>query len=339
MEITSSWSPNVDLGLAEEIQGKEIHIFTSQATKLLRADEEKTCSITIVLSSVVKLLDLDIESSARHVEVYIVSISPTGERLFSYVDTIRGLKAADLYHVAYALSNDTALQVASGVSFKFLSIQPPQEKDCLKLAKLKLRIQASTVVQPVAPVPEPANPTPARAPIDMDSMKMILAMQQAMQKQMEEKIYQVVDSRLNLLTQRLQSTESMLHKLTTKFSKAEMKQDKDAFASLLKRLATLEKQVGSMKAANGNLTASLEQLAIDASDSLSSDVADGRQNRKMTTTTDITAVLESSFARTSASTNPSQSMDQRVASLDSAALTASISERDTAVSQDLDRAT
>ncbi|KAG9409100.1 hypothetical protein AC1031_019360 [Aphanomyces cochlioides] len=338
MEITSSWSPGVDLGLAEEIQGKEIHIFTPQSTNLFRADEEKPCSITIVLPSVVKLLDIDIESSARHVEVYNVSISPTGERQFSYVDTIRGLKGADLYHVAYAFSNDTALQVASGVSFKFVSVQPPQEKDCLKLAKLELRIQASTVVQ--APVPEPANPTPARAPIDMDSMKMILAMQQAMQKQMEEKIYQAVDSRLNLLTQRLQSTESMLHKLTTKFSKAEMKQDKDAFASLLKRLASLEKQVGSMKAANGNLTASLEQLAINASDSLSSDVADGRQSPKptTTTTTDITAASEASFAPTTASTNPSPSMDQRVASLDSA-LTASISERDTTVSQDLDPST
>ncbi|RHY29980.1 hypothetical protein DYB32_004712 [Aphanomyces invadans] len=229
----------------------------------------------VMFPSALKLLDVTIDSSARHVEVYIVSCSPTGERQPRYVDTVRGIKLDDnLFHVAYAFSNMEEMQVGSGVSFKFVSLQPPQLKDVLTLGELKVRVHPSVVTpsvqSPSAPqtatpsVPDLSPSRPSAPPIDMDTMKMILSMQQAMQKQMEDKIYKAVDARFTQLAARLQSTESKIQSLAVSIPKAEVKQDKETFAGILKRLAALEKDVRGLKAFNdsGELSAALQELHV-----------------------------------------------------------------------------
>ncbi|RHZ01821.1 hypothetical protein DYB37_013318 [Aphanomyces astaci] len=257
---------------------------------------------SVMFPTTLKLLDVTIDSSARHVEVYIITVSPTGERQPRYVDTVRGVKSGtDIFHVAYAFSNMEDMQVASGVSFKFVSLQPPHTKDVLTLSELKVRVHPPPAAPTPTPQPSTATPDvasrPSPPPIDMDTMKMILSMQQAMQKQMEDKIYKAVDSRLSLLTTRLQSTESKILALTNNVPQAEVNHDKESFAGILKRLASLEKEVRGMKACHdsGELATALQQLQATANLQDGDDVAtlgesDDLDDGALATATSSTAV-------------------------------------------------
>ncbi|ETV85535.1 hypothetical protein, variant [Aphanomyces astaci] len=302
MEVTSSWTTGQVLELAQEAHAREVHVFLPQKLTLCKCKEDLSCTVTIMFPTTLKLLDVTIDSSARHVEVYIITVSPTGERQPRYVDTVRGVKSGtDVFHVPYAFSNTEDMQVASGVSFKFVSLQPTHTKDVLTLSELKVRVHPP----PAAPTPPPQLSTatpdvasrPSPPPIDMDTMKMILSMQQAMQKQMEDKIYKAVDSRLSLLTTRLQSTESKILALTNNVPQAEVNHDKESFAGILKRLASLEKEVRGMKACHdsGELATALQQLQTTANLQDGDDVAtlgesDDLDDGALATATSSTAV-------------------------------------------------
>ncbi|KAF0683785.1 Aste57867_24169 [Aphanomyces stellatus] len=283
MEFASTWPTADPVSLVQETNEREEHVFLSHAAKFSKSlDEDGACSITISFPDALKLLDIDIESSARHVEVYIVTMSAKGERQDTYVDTVRGARAQDyVYRVGYAFSNsrDAAVHAAWGVSFKFVSLQGAKTE--LTVRDLKLRVHPSATASRPSSGGASTDATMNAPMMSMETMQMILSMQQAMQKQMEEKIYQAVDARLTQLATRLHSTELMIQTLATAVPKAEVKHDKDAFAAILNRIGSLEKEVRAMKSVNesGALATSLQQLAAaeaaeTASTSSSKDEAD-----------------------------------------------------------------
>jgi hypothetical protein len=219
------------------------------------------------------LIRINIQSSARHVEIYIGTINAKGILDFQYVETVRGTRTdvAAVFELTQNFQNQASTySAAHGISFKFLSLQPSHDRKQLLLEKWTMRMQRSSLPAAVPSALAVEASAPLTAPPPVVSMTLLLEMQQAMQRQAETKLFHSIDMKLSELFQRLDASEARLRAFTLATQSRttdsrdndtspphhphdshpplhHLHENSEAFQRVLTRLLALEKEMETMK--------------------------------------------------------------------------------------------
>ncbi|OQS05168.1 hypothetical protein THRCLA_02658 [Thraustotheca clavata] len=244
MKVASSWTSEVGFECnRQDRQDGSSLIKLSKSGVLNKPDEDTPCSLTVEFGFTCQLEAIEVLTSARHAEVYVGVINAKKEVELKYFETIRGVRNANdknLYNVVTNFPSNQLFQSAVALSLKFLSIQPPQSKNVLRLETFEVHLRENSEQNS-------AVKTEAPAPTPMPSLTMVLQIQNAMQAQLEQKIYAAIDVKLNQLVQRLQVSESLVQKLASQMETNQGSHDTQALANVVDRLKALEKDVGALK--------------------------------------------------------------------------------------------